>query len=178
MNNHNVYDTIKKKYEYNFDNFETENNIGTFIKLYKCLYFKNYLTFCTSLIPLKYEVLNDNIEKEKKKIHEYLNDIELSENKKKIFLERMNKIIKIQEEVNEISCQFKDMEKKNKNDYTFNITALINIANDYLKIKNVKDAYLIFKSLSEEIIINSVKLFIKNEKMLIILYDKINNIKI
>ena len=33
MNNHNVYDTIKKKYEYNFDNFETENDIKTFIKL-------------------------------------------------------------------------------------------------------------------------------------------------
>ena len=50
------------------------------------------------------------------------------------------------------------------------------ISNDYAKNEKIKDSFTIFKALSKEIIDNCVQSFINNEKMLINLFDRIDNI--
>lgn len=178
MSFYNPINDIKNKYNWNIDAKIPNSIYNTFyIETLETLYFKNYDTFCWTIIPFKCKVINHFLDKEKKQLNEQLQNKNISDESKNELIQKMAQIKKAQEDANKINEKYLDLKKQNEENYVFNYMLLKKISTDYIKNQKIKDSFDIFMSLSKEILDNCTRSFIQNEKILINLYDNINNIK-
>ncbi len=91
---------------------------------------------------------------------------------------KMNGILEIEKEFNNIKNSFKEIENKIILDYVSSSRQLKSLAYNYEENININGVDTIFKNVSKEILNNTIKIFINNEKKFIILFDLINKIKI
>ena len=171
-------DDIKHRYNYSEMDIDLEKDIYSYYNLLENLFTKFLVAETNIEFIYKVGKLRENIFDNEQIIKERLNSKEEINEDKKFLNLKLKEIEEMKTKINEIWNQHDDLENKAIEETVFNQDILKNLAKNYLKNKKDKEITGLFHDMSKKIIDESIKRFIKYEKIVLLLFEQIRYINI